>query len=153
MNNKLKLGLLALTGSLAIATAVQANNFKDTDHAIKYRQSAYQVIAYNFGDMSAMLKGEKPFDATVFAKRATNVAALSLIPEEGFITGSDKGNTEALAKIWTDKADFDSKMSQFQENAAKLAVIAQSDDKDAIKAAFINTGKSCKGCHDVYKAD
>ncbi|MCG9695966.1 cytochrome c [Shewanella sp. Isolate11] len=153
MKNKIKLSLLALTGSALLTAAVQANNFKDSDDAIHYRQAAYGLIAHNFGDMADMLKGKKPFDAKVFAQRAQNVSALSLIPAEGFIEGSDKGDTEALAKIWTDKADFDSKMATFQDNAAKLAVVAQSDDQDAIKAAFMNTGKSCKGCHDVYKAD
>ncbi|WP_434938759.1 c-type cytochrome [Shewanella sp. HL-SH8] len=145
--------LLAMTATALLIPSVYANNFKDTDHAIKYRQSAFGLIAYNFGDMGAMLKGKKEFDATVFAARATNVAALSKIPHEGFIAGSDKGNTDALAKIWTDKADFDSKITEFQENATKLAVIAQGTDLGQIKKAFGDTGQSCKGCHDVYKKD
>ena len=145
--------LIALTTTLVLAPNVYANNFKDTDHAIDYRKSAFGLIAYNFGDMGAMLKGKKDFDAAVFASRATNVAALSKIPHEGFIAGSDKGDTDALAKIWTDKADFDSKMTQFQENAAKLAVAAPGSDLGQIKDAFGNTGQSCKGCHDVYKKD
>ena len=153
MKKQLKLSLLALAGSTLLASAVQANNFEETDDAIHYRQSAFGLIAHNFGDMGAMLKGKKPFDAEVFAMRAQNVAALSQLPAEGFVVGSDKGETDALAKIWSEKAEFDNKMSQFQENAAKLAVAAKSDDKNAIKAAFMNTGKSCKGCHDVYKKD
>ncbi|QYK00626.1 c-type cytochrome [Shewanella psychrotolerans] len=153
MKKQLKLSLLALAGSALLASAVQANNFEETDDAIHYRQSAFGLIAHNFGDMGAMLKGKKPFDAEVFAMRAQNVAALSQLPAEGFVAGSDKGETDALAKIWSEKAEFDSKMNQFQENSAKLAVAAKSDDKNAIKAAFMNTGKSCKGCHDVYKKD
>ncbi|CAM4010637.1 c-type cytochrome [Shewanella aquimarina] len=153
MKKQFKLSLLALAGSALLATAVQANNFKESDDAIHYRQSAFGLIAHNFGDMGAMLKGKKPFDAEVFAMRAQNVAALSKLPAEGFVAGSDKGDTGALAKIWSDKADFDAKMSTFQDNAAKLAVAAQSDDKNAIKQAFMNTGKSCKGCHDIYKKD
>ncbi|UJF23070.1 c-type cytochrome [Shewanella sp. OMA3-2] len=145
--------LLAMTATALLIPSVYANNFKDTDHAIKYRQSAFSLIAYNFGDMGAMLKGKKEFDATVFADRATNVAALSKIPHEGFIVGSDKGNTDALAKIWTDKADFDSKMNEFQKNATKLAAVAQDADLGQIKKAFGDTGQSCKGCHDVYKKD
>lgn len=153
MKKQIKLGLFALAGSAMLASVAHANNFKEVEDAIEYRQSAFGLIAYNFGDMGAMLKGEKPFDAEVFAMRAQNVAALSQLPAEGFVAGSDKGNTEALAKIWSDKTDFDSKMSEFQDNAAKLAVAAQGDDKNAFKAAFMATGKSCKGCHDVYKKD
>ncbi|GIU35229.1 c-type cytochrome [Shewanella colwelliana] len=153
MKKQLKLTLLAIAATAVTATAVHANNFKESDDAIHYRQSAFGLIAHNFGDMGAMLKGKKPFDAEVFAMRAQNVAALSQLPAEGFVAGSDKGETEALAKIWAEKTDFDAKMTAFQDNAAKLAIAAKSEDKDAIKAAFMNTGKSCKGCHDVYKKD
>lgn len=139
--------------SALVAFGATANNFDNADDAIHYRQSAFSLIAYQFGDMGAMLKGKKEFNADVFAQRAANVAALSKLPAEGFIDGSDKGNTEALAKIWENKADFDSRLVEFQENAAKLADAAKGDDKNAIKQAFMNTGKSCKGCHDNYKKD
>ncbi|QYJ80540.1 c-type cytochrome [Shewanella acanthi] len=147
-----KLLLSLFTGTLLASTA-QAHNFEDPKDAIEYRQSAFSLLAYNFGDMGAMMKGKKPFDAATFAMRATNVAALSHIPFEGFIDGSDKGETEALAKIWQDRADFDAKMKTFQENAAILATVAQKGDQAELKQAFMNTGKSCKGCHDVYKKD
>ena len=81
--------LIAMTATVLLVPSVYANNFKDTEHAIDYRKSAFGLIAYNFGDMGAMLKGKKDFDAAVFASRATNVAALSKIPHEGFITGSN----------------------------------------------------------------
>ncbi|MGI2173179.1 c-type cytochrome [Shewanella ulleungensis] len=149
----MKKTLLAIVATAIIIPAAIANNFEEPADAIKYRQSAFSLIAYNFGDMGAMLKGKKPFDAAVFSSRADNVAALSKLPHEGFIAGSDKGDTEALAKVWQDKADFDSKMTAFQDNAAALAVAAKSTDQNLIKQAFANTGKSCKGCHDVYKKD
>jgi cytochrome c556 len=145
--------LLTVAVTAMMIPAVFANNFEETADAIEYRQAAFGLIAYNFGDMGAMLKGKKPFDAAVFSARADNVAALSKIPHEGFIAGSDKGDTEALAKIWQDRADFDSKMTAFQDNAAVLAVAAKTTDENNIKQAFTNTGKSCKGCHDVYKKD
>ncbi|AZG74248.1 c-type cytochrome [Shewanella livingstonensis] len=145
--------ILTVAVTAMMIPAVFANNFEETADAIEYRQAAFGLIAYNFGDMGAMLKGKKPFDAAIFSARADNVAALSKIPHEGFIAGSDKGDTEALAKIWQDKADFDSKMTAFQDNAAALAVAAKSSDRNNIKQAFANTGKSCKGCHDVYKKD
>ncbi|NMH64764.1 c-type cytochrome [Shewanella salipaludis] len=149
----MKKRLLILIASTALTAGAQANDFKNTDAAIHYRQSAFDLIAHNFGDMGAMLKGKKAFDADTFAMRATHVAALAKIPFEGFVAGSDQGDTDALAKIWQDRADFDAKMSRFQENAAKLALVAQQGEKMAIKQAFMETGKSCKGCHDSYKKD
>ncbi|MCG9729975.1 cytochrome c [Shewanella sp. Isolate13] len=153
MKKTLVMSISALLATVTLATSAQANNFKEAEDAVHYRQSAFSLIAYNFGDMGAMLKGKKDFNAEVFAMRADNVAALSKLPLEGFIPGSDKGDTEALAKIWSDKADFDAKMKTFQENAAILATIASSGNKKDLKKAFGNTGKSCKGCHDMYKKD
>ena len=145
--------LLTLVAGVTLVGAAQAHNYDDANDAIHYRQSAFGLIAYNFGDMGAMLKGKKPMDNAVFTQRAANVAALSKIPFEGFIEGSDKGDTDAMAKIWQDRADFDSKMDTFQTNAALLAIAAEKGDLAEIKTAFGNTGKSCKGCHDAYKKD
>jgi cytochrome c556 len=144
---------IALLSASLFAPMAQANNFDDANDAINYRQSAFGLIAYQFGDMSAMLKGKKEFNQEVFARRATNVAALAKLPHEGFIPGSEKGKTDAAAKIWQDKADFDDKMAAFVNNAELLAQAANTEDKNAMKQAFMETGKSCKGCHDVYKKD
>ncbi len=145
--------ILTLVAGATLATAAQAANFDNNAEAIHYRQSAFGIIAHNFGDMAAMLKGKKPFDQQVFEQRAANVAALAAIPAEGFIPGSDKGETEALSKIWQDKGDFDAIMKKFQKASAELAIAAKSGDKKAIKMAFKNTAKNCKGCHDSYKKD
>jgi len=153
MKKNLKIAILACIAGSVLATTAQANNFKETDDAIHYRQSAFSLMAYNFGDMGAMLKGKKPFDAQAFSLRAENVAALAKLPLEGFIDGSDKGETGALAKIWAEKPDFDAKMKQLQQDSAALAIAAKSDDKKALKQAFMKTAKNCKGCHDVYKKD
>ena len=144
---------IALLGTSLLASVAQANNFDDANDAINYRQSAFGLIAYQFGDMSAMLKGKKEFNQAVFASRASNVAALAKLPHEGFIPGSEKGKTDASANIWQDKADFDDKMAAFVNNAELLAQAAQTGDKNSMKQAFMETGKSCKGCHDVYKKD
>ncbi|MBQ4888623.1 MULTISPECIES: c-type cytochrome [unclassified Shewanella] len=149
----MKSQILAIAVSALLIPSVNAHNFEDADDAIDYRKSGFSLIRYQFADMGAMLKGKKDFDLNVFQTRAANLEALAKIPHEGFIDGSDKGDTEALAKIWSNKADFDGKMTTFQENAAKLSVAAQSGDKKQIKQAFGNTGKSCKGCHDMYKKD
>jgi len=38
-----------------------------------------------------------------------------------------------------------------QQEAAKLAEVAQSGDFNAVKAQVGETGKSCKACHDKYR--
>ncbi|QDF66334.1 cytochrome c [Shewanella sp. SNU WT4] len=147
-----RIAALLISGALC-APLYAANDFKDTEHAIDYRQSAFSLIAYNFGDMGAMMKGKKPFDAAVFAVRAQNVAALSKLPLEGFVADSSQGDTGAKPNIWQDRADFDAKMKQFQTDAANLALVADTGDKKQIQQAFQATAKNCKSCHDTFKKD
>ncbi|MBE8167838.1 MAG: cytochrome c [Shewanella sp.] len=103
--------------SSAMITPALSHSFDDTDDAIHYRQAAFRLMAHNFGDMAAMLKGKKPMDKATFAQRANNVAAIAQLPHEGFIKGSDKGETDALAKIWQNKSDFNDKMKALQVKA------------------------------------
>ncbi|WP_133406207.1 c-type cytochrome [Parashewanella tropica] len=146
--------IVASALTAAMMTPALANNFKKPEHAIDYRQSSFSMIAYNFGDMSKMLRKKKPMDAAVFKQRAANVAALAKLPLEAFIPGSYKGNTEALAKIDTNKADFEGKMKTFIKNAQLLSQAANSNASTGeLKKAFGAVAKTCKGCHDAYKKD
>ncbi|MCL1080076.1 cytochrome c [Parashewanella spongiae] len=137
--------------STAITTPALSHSFDGVEDAIQYRKAAFGLMAHNFGEMAAMLKGKKPMDKVIFAQRANNVAALAQLPHEGFIEGSDKGETDVLAKIWKNKSDFDDKMKALQISANQLAKVSQLDDIKAIKKAFGATGKNCKSCHKSYK--
>lgn len=148
----MKKSLLLVAAGL-LSTNVLASNFDDNQEAIEYRKDVFGLIAYNFSDMKAMLKGEKDFNQQLFEMRADNVKALSTMPWEGFVQGSDKGDTDAKSDIWTDSAEFKQKAQAFEQNTIKLVSAAQSGDKKAMKKAFGMTGKSCKGCHDDFKKD
>ncbi|GAA4897491.1 cytochrome c [Ferrimonas pelagia] len=143
-----------LLTSLLMMGAVQAKGaFDVSEDAIAYRQAAFGLIKENFADMGAMLKNKKPMDAAIFAERAQHLAMLSAIPFNGFIAGSDQGKTDALAKIWQDRSEFDAKAEQFVAATAELAQISASGDPKAMAKAFGAVGKNCKGCHQQYKAD
>ena len=125
--------LLTTLIATSFSSAVMANNFRNTEDAIEYRQDVFSVIAHNFGDMGAMMKGKKPFDAAAFEMRAQNVAALSKLTQEGFVPGSNKGSTDAKSDIWSNKDEFDAKMKQFQVDAANLAKVAATGNQTDIK--------------------
>jgi len=67
-------------------------------------------------------------------------------------TGDDVGNTRAKAEIWQKQEDFALKAHDFEQAANDFADAAQSGDMTRIKAAFGGVGKSCKACHDLYRA-
>ncbi|WP_440054655.1 c-type cytochrome [Pseudoalteromonas sp. T1lg65] len=144
--------VIAACLSAGFITSVSANPmFESAEEAIEYRKANFQLIRYQIGNMGDMLKGKVPFDAEVFKQRANNVAQLSQMPWEAFIEGSDKGETDALPAIWTNRAEFDGKAKQFAEYAQALAVAAKSGDKDKIAPAFRNWAKGCKDCHKSFK--
>lgn len=140
--------------SVTTLSTINAHEQKSPeDAAIDYRRASFGMIKYHFGPMAAMVKGEKEFNAEEFTKNAEAVAALSKFPINGFIAGSDMGETHAKDSIWTNMEDFKKKMETFQVEAASLADIAKSGDMAAIKPQFGKVGESCKACHKEYKED
>jgi cytochrome c556 len=141
--------------SIAIMSNVVADEHKSPEEAaVDYRKEAFGMIKYHFGPLVAMVKGEKEYNAADFAKNAEAVATLSKFPMNGFIPGSDKGDTEAKESIWKNMDDFKKKMETFQTEAAALANAAKTATSiDALKPQFGKVGESCKACHKEYKED
>jgi cytochrome c556 len=121
------------------------------EDAIKYRRGVFAVMGWNFGPMAAMAKGDRPYDAADFARRAEIVAYMSKLPAEGFVEGSESGDTKAKPEIWLEMDDFKTKLEKMQAEAAKLAEVAKKGDLAAAKAQLGETGKACKACHDKYR--
>ncbi|EIJ43380.1 cytochrome c556 [Beggiatoa alba B18LD] len=154
----LKLVKMSIAGLLAVGISTSVLAAEDPIHdAIEYRKGAFSGIAWNFKRMAGMVKGEIPFNAEEFAKRAGYVATLAQLPLEGFKdlpdSAMDKSKTKTAAKpeIWKDWADFEKDMKALEDGSAKLAEVAKKGDLDAIKPVFAEVGKTCKGCHDEFK--
>lgn len=147
----------SLAGALAFSASVAINASEEEDsvvRTIKYRQSAFRVIVWNFAPMGAMVKGEMPYNQEDFAKKAERVSILSAMPLEGFPEGSDQGaDTEAKPEIWKEWDKFKTGMEKFQTEAAARAEIAKGGDRDAIKEQFGKTAETCKACHKHFKKD
>lgn len=148
---KLKQLLLGATLSALTFGATANSAFEEPSDAIEYRQAAFSMIRVQIGDMGDMLKGKVEFDAERFKHRANNAAALSKMPWEAFVTGSDKGETSALPAIWSDDETFMKKATAFQQYADELAAAAQTGDKKVIAKAFGPWAKGCKDCHSSFK--
>ena len=139
-----------LGGAIALPAAAQ---FAKPEDAIKYRKAAFTVMGTHFGRVAAMANGKIPFDAKVAAENAEIATVMSKLPYAGFVPGSDKGDTKADPKIWTEMDKFNAAAVTMQEAMVKLNVAAKGGNLDAIKAAVGETGKSCKACHDNYKKE
>jgi len=137
----------ALSGSIA-AAAVKPET------AIRYRQSVYTMIGWNFVPMNDMVKGKTPWDSAEFAKHADRIATLSPQLLEGFPEGSDKGaDTEAKPEIWKSMDDFKTKMDALVMQSKALADIAKGGDEAKTREQFKKTAGACKSCHDKYRSE
>ena len=67
-------------------------------------------------------------------------------------SGPEAGKTDAKAEIWQKPDDFTAKARAFNAAATAFQATAQGNDIAAIRAAHGNLGKSCKACHDLYRA-
>ena len=146
--------ILSLVATATLAgSPLAVSHFDDKEPMQSYRQSAFALMAMNFGPMNAMLKGEIPWNQEQFAGWADDlddIAELDIM--RGFAEGTDKGTTRAKPEIWANMEDFESKMVDLQAAAEALSEAADSGDKDQIMEAFKATGGACKACHDEYKS-
>ncbi len=121
---------------------------------IEQRQENFEKIGNAIKVISRELKGEKP-NLSQVRTGATAIAQLSPQVPAWFPagTGPNVGKTEAHAQIWQKPEDFAAKSQAFQEAAVAFNTAAQGSDLASIRAAYANLGKSCKGCHDLYREE
>ena len=144
-----KIFSLGLVGASTVGAGFAFAQFQKPEDAIKYRQSAFTVMANSFGKISAVVKGEAPYNKDEVAKNAAIVATLSSLPWQAFGPGTEGG--KAQSDIWSDNAKFKSAAEKMQLAVANLNTAAQSGDLESIKKAFGAAGASCKNCHDDFK--
>lgn len=144
--------------SLAVATAAALSSpafaqFAKPEDAVKYRQSAFTVMAAHFGRIGAMTSGRAPYDAKAALENAQLVADLSRLPWAGFAPGTEKLSPKAKPEIWTDAAKFKDHADKLQAESAKLLAAAKTNNLDNLKAAFGPAAASCKACHDAFRGN
>ena len=94
--------LIAASCALALSLAAQAAPPTKAEQTLKYRKSLYQVMAWNFGPMSAMAQGKIPYDAKEFAMRAERVATVAPMLSESFPRG-----VQGRRRLGTEARDVD----------------------------------------------
>ena len=147
-------GSLALAAAaLTLATAASAQSFQKPEDAVRYRQGAFRVMAAHFGALGAMANNRAPFDAQAAARHGDVLAVVSHLPANGFVAGSDKGETRAKPEIWSEQAKFRAANDKMTAEVGKLAAAAKTGNLDNIKATFGAAAGTCKACHDDFRKD
>ena len=129
------------------ATAVIAQDqLKDTQTVMKNNGK-------NAGALSAIVKGEKPYDqATVDAAIAQFDDTAKKLPKLFPVSLKGKafdGDYQTSDKIWDDKAGFDEHIASFAKAVGDAK--GKIKDADSLKTQLGLIGKQCGGCHETYR--
>ena len=120
---------------------------------LKETQTIMKGNGKNAGALSAIVKGEKPYDqATVDAALAQFDDTAKKLPKlfPASLKGKPwEGDYSPSDKIWDDKAGFDEHIASF----AKVVTESKGKIKDAdtLKVNLGLIGKQCGGCHETYR--
>lgn len=150
----MKTTLIAIAATLLAATAAHAQQAPKPEQLIKWRQSAYQVVAWNAGRVKANVDGSYNKDEVVRAANAIAAVANSGLPSlfaPGTETGKGWKDTSVKAALFTDTAGVAAAQAAFGKEANELARVAQGGDVAAVKAQLAALQKTCKACHDDYR--
>jgi len=156
MHPKLRrLAVTAAAAALATASlAALAQQAPKPEQLIKWRQSAFQVVAWNAGRIKASLDGGYNKDEVIRASNA--IAAIAGSGLGGlFAPGTEQGkgwhDTAAKPELFQDGAKAAERAGEFNKEAAELAKVAANGDPAAVKAQFAKLNRTCKGCHDDFR--
>jgi len=145
--------MLALSLPLTTVTADGPH-----DKAIKARQGLMQVYSFNLGILGAMAKGEMDYDADAASAAAGNLlAAVTMKSGAMWPAGSDGENADNLKnrakpEIWSTYPKI-AEAGKAMQDAAMSLNDAAGGGLDSLKGAIGPAGKSCKGCHDDFRAE
>lgn len=145
---------LGLCGA-ALSYAALAGDLKPAEQ-IQTRQAGYTFMAWNMGKIKANLDGN--FDAKQVAASANVIAAIANSGMGALYgPGTDKNigkvHTDVKPELFANPEEVGKLAGNFVAAADNLAKVAATGDAAAVKTAFGDVGKSCKACHDKFRAE
>jgi cytochrome c556 len=118
---------------------------------VKQRQAVMTLQGKYWGPLGGMAQGKVPYDATVVARNAGYLEALSKMPWDGFAPSTKDVKSAALPAVFTDTAKFKEAQDRLQSEVSKLVAVSKGGDEAAVKAQLAATGKTCGGCHESFR--
>ena len=136
------------------ASASIAQQAPKPEQVIKWRQSVYQVLAWNNGRIKNNVEGSYNKDEVIRAANAIAAIAnsgLGALYPAGTETGKGWRETTVKPELFTDTAKAGEASKKFIAESNELAKVAATGDAAAVKVQFGKLGQTCKGCHDDFR--
>ena len=139
--------LVMLITVIGLTNAMAADKPADV---IKYRESIMEAFSSHVSAVLAIATNK--IDGQQYLEgHADAIASLASQLDILFPEGTGGGDTEALPNIWTESEKFAAAISSMQDAAAALQTAAS--EGKPVMPAFAGIGKSCKGCHESFRAE
>jgi cytochrome c556 len=149
-----------ITQALVAAAAVLLSQWASGQAAprpealIKWRQSAYQVIAWNSGRIKAALAGQyAPLEVQSAATTLAAVANAGLAALFAAGTADGKGWRETTVRdeVFSDAQKFRALTEEFARETNTLARLAAAGDRATVNEQFLKVAQACKTCHEKFR--
>lgn len=151
----MKKSIICITlAAIASGIAGTALAQQKPEEVIKYRKSVMTIQSWHMRPMAAMVKGQRPYDADVFAYNAQVIGQTARMKAEAFAPGTDKAadaETRAKPEIWSEPEKFKEALDRFQAEAIKLVEASKAGTLDAVRPVFGGVAKACGACHDAFR--
>ena len=121
------------------------------EQAIKHRRAAFTLMSTYFSRLLQTVEGDRPFEAKQVIADAKNVESLSRLPWEGFVPGSERGETKAKEDIWFEEGRFKKLSNDLETKTSQLSKASETGDLKRIKLAFEQTRDTCNACHKEFR--
>ena len=153
---KKTLVLAALAAAVLLPqTGALAQQAPKPEQLIKWRQSAFQVVAWNSGRIKSNVEGA--YNKELVLKSATVIAAVANAGLGGLFapaTESGKGwhDTTVKPEAFANGARFAELGAEFAKESTELVrVVSASSDAAGVKEQFGKLQRTCKSCHDDFR--
>lgn len=140
---------------VGLSLNVSAQQAPQPEQLIKWRQSAFQVVAWNNSRIKTNLDGQ--YNKEEVIKAANTIAAianggLGSLFVAGTETGKGWHETTVKPALFAAGSKVGDYSAAFAKEATELANLAATADPVRVKEQFGKLGRTCKACHDDYKA-
>ena len=119
---------------------------------VSKRQAVFKDFTRTLEPMGQMARDRKPFNPREFHTSALELQRLSSLPWAYFAADGNYPPTRAKAEVWQKPTEFKTAQENYLAQVAKLVVVAQAGELDAIRPVVDEVQKSCKACHDQFRS-
>ena len=150
--------IVVATLAIGLTGAAMGQVVGKAEDQIRWRQSAYQTMAWNMARIKANVEGTYNKDQVVEAANVVQAIANSKMGAL-FQPGTDKGKGWKEARVKPEffkpesKDELGKLAGGYNKEANEMARVAATGDLGAIKTQFGKLGESCKACHDKFRKD